>query len=338
MGIVVKIVVAVSNLLPHREFLESLLPAGATVSWCASPNDPRFAAEVPDADVLVTARLSGALAATASRLRLVHAPGAGVNGIDLAALPAGVQCANAFGHDRSIAEYVVSNVIALRRGTVQQDAALREGRWLAAAYDPDLPQPATLRGSVVTFLGFGRVGQAVWELLQPFGTHGIAITRSGTVDAGVHSLRWSGDAAELDRALDESDILVIAVPLDDATAGLIGAEQLNRLGAHGLLVNVARADVVDETELYRALRDETIAGASLDVWYRYPQGGSTADPASLPFNELPNTIMTPHSSAITAETFRERAKTIAENIVRLDRCEPLVNVVHSGSDARGAEA
>jgi lactate dehydrogenase-like 2-hydroxyacid dehydrogenase len=67
---------------------------------------------------------------------------------------------------------------------------------------------------VVTFLGFGHIGGAAWNLLKAFGAEGIAITRSGTVDAGTNALRWAGATDRLAEALSESDILVTSIPLD----------------------------------------------------------------------------------------------------------------------------
>ena len=74
----------------------------------------------------------------------------------------------------------------------------------------------------------------------------------------------------LSRLLTESDFVVLALPLDDSTRGLIGAAQLELLGPDGYLVNLARGPLVEEEALYLALRERRIAGAALDVWYRYP--------------------------------------------------------------------
>lgn len=100
---------------------------------------------------------------------------------------------------------------------------------------------------------------------------------------------------------------------------MIGATQLRALGAGGVLINVGRGPLVVETDLYAALRDREIAGAAIDVWYNYPGPDGSAVPSDLPFAELPNVLMTPHSSGITRDTFLGRVDDIAANIGRLDR-------------------
>ncbi|WP_138414435.1 2-hydroxyacid dehydrogenase [Sinomonas gamaensis] len=322
-----RIVIADRNLMPHRPLLEEALPAGTTTSWHESWNEEALAADLRDADVYVGGRFTEAMGAAAEKLRLVHVAGAGYDGINADALPAGVICANTFHHENSIAEHVAAVLVALRRDLLGQDAALRTGTWQSPVYSPSTPQPETLRGATVSFLGFGHIGQAAWNLLRAFGCEGIAITRSGSTDPGLHGLRWAGSTERLGDSLTEADVLVVSIPLSEETHSVIGAVELDELGPAGLLVNVARGPVVDEAALYEALRDRRIAGAAIDVWYQYPGADGKAEPSALPFGRLDNVIMTPHSSGVTAETFRGRIRDIAENITRLTRNEPLKNVV-----------
>ena len=324
-----RIVIADPNLMSQRTTFEAALPDGATASWHDSWNEHSVLTDLKDADVYVGPRFTEAMGAEAPNIRLVHVAGAGYDGIEAGALPAGAVCANTFHHESSIAEHIASVLVALRRNLVGQDAALRTGVWSSSVYSAEIRQPETLRGAVVTFLGFGHIGSAAWNLLQAFGAQGIAITRSGTVDPLANSLRWTGSTDRLAEALSESDILVISIPLTDETTGLVGATQLDDLGPDGLLVNVARGPIVDETALYEALKERRIAGAAIDTWYRYPGPDGRGEPSTMPFGRLDNIIMTPHSSGVTAETFRGRAREIAENITRLSKNEPLKNVVIS---------
>ncbi|MFF2243853.1 2-hydroxyacid dehydrogenase [Arthrobacter sp. NPDC058130] len=324
-----RIIIADPNLMPHRAAFEAALPPGSATSWHDSWNEHAVLTDLKDADVYVGPKFTEAMGNEARNLRLVHVAGAGYDGIDAAALPAGAVCANTFHHESSIAEHIAAVLVALRRNLFGQDAALRTGRWASSVYSPDIRQPETLRGAVITFLGFGHIGGAAWKLLQAFGAEGISITRRGSVDAKENSLRWSGTTAQLAEALSESDILVISIPLTEETTGLVGAAELDELGPDGLLVNVARGPVADETALYEALKDRRIGGAAVDVWYQYPGQDGRGEPAALPFGRLDNVIMTPHSSGVTAETFRGRAQEIAENITRLSANQPLKNVVIS---------
>jgi phosphoglycerate dehydrogenase-like enzyme len=94
------------------------------------------------------------------------------------------------------------------------------------------------------------------------------------------------------------------------------------------VVNVARAEIFDETALYEALASGRIAGAALDVWYRYPTSAAPTFPASLPFHELGNVLMTPHVSGWTEGMIEARSRLIAENIARIARGEPPLNAIN----------
>ena len=92
---------------------------------------------------------------------------------------------------------------------------------------------------------------------------------------------------------------------------------------------MARAEIVEEEALYRALAQRAIAGAVLDVWYRYPTDERPTFPANHAFHELPNVLMTPHVSGWTEGMLEARSKVIAENIHRVARGEPPVNLILS---------
>jgi phosphoglycerate dehydrogenase-like enzyme len=93
------------------------------------------------------------------------------------------------------------------------------------------------------------------------------------------------------------------------------------------LINVARGEIVDEDALYHALARGAIAGAALDVWYRYPRKPGAAAPATRPFRELPNVLMTPHVSGWTDGMLDARARLIADNIRRVACQEPPLNLI-----------
>src|SRR5690625_2632450 len=322
-----KIVVADRNLRPHHQAFENNVPAGSQVTWLDAVDAPGADSTLAEAEVVVTSRFPADSLRRAHALRLVHAAGAGLDAIAGDALPEGVQVANTFHHEDSIAEYILASLILLRRRFVPQDRALRTGKWSSPVYDSALAQPRTLSGSVVTFLGFGHIGTAAWRLLHHLGAEGIAITGTGRVRAGEHGLRWAGTADRLAAALEQSDVVVVSVPLTPTTRGLLGNRALHALGAQGIVVNVARGPVVDQQALFAALHSGRIAAAALDVWYRYPSADGHAEPADEPFHTLENVLMTPHSSGITTDTFHRRVLEIADNITRLAEGRDLTNTV-----------
>jgi len=281
-----------------------------------------------DVDVLVTMAFTREMGAAAGRLKLVQVPGAGLERIDRAALPAGTALANAYGHEVGIAEYVLGAMLALTRGFVRLDAALRRGAWesqWAVGTAPPPPWPE-LAGKTLGILGYGHIGQALARRARAFDMAICAIRRD-VARSAPDGLALLGGLEILDEVLRRSDYLAITMPATAATRGLIGEAQLRAMKPTAVLVNVARAEIVDEAALYRALAERAIAAAALDVWYRYPIAAAPTLPARQPFHTLPNVLMTPHVSGWTEGMLQARARLIAENIRRTARGEPPENLV-----------
>jgi phosphoglycerate dehydrogenase-like enzyme len=280
---------------------------------------------LPEIDVLVTMAFTREMGA-AKRLKLVQVPGAGLDRIDSSALPDGAFLANAYGHETGIAEYVIGAMLSLTRDFARLDAALRRGAWESqwSVAAPPTPAWPELSGKTLGIVGYGRIGQCVARLARAFDMEICAIRR----DVGRSrddELTRLGGLEILEEVLRRSEYLVIALPVTPETRGLIGDKQLRAMKPTAVLVNVSRAEIVDEAALYRALADRTIAAAALDVWYCYPTQPGPTLPARQPFHELPNVLMTPHVSGWTDGTLRARAKLIAENIHRTARGEPPMN-------------
>jgi phosphoglycerate dehydrogenase-like enzyme len=322
-----RIVVADTNLRPHRDRLEGGLPEGAEVVWFDPADTDALSDAVRDADVFVGGRFPARYAEAATRLRLVHVAGAGTDQVDFAALGPDVLVANTFHHEQSIAEYIVAAAVLLRRQYLAQDRALRTGRWATPVYDRSIPQPGALCGARVGFVGFGHIGRRTWEVLRVLGAQGLAVTGSGALDAAAEGLRWADDTSALRRLMTESDVVVVSAPLTERSAGMIGADELAALGPAGVLINVGRGPLIVEEALYEALSAGIVGAAAIDVWYQYPDATGYGKPSALPFEELPNVLMTPHSSGITDHTFTGRVDDIVANIGRLQRGEPLGNLV-----------
>ncbi len=285
------------------------------------------AAPLAEAEVVVTLVFTREMGAAARRLKLVQVPGIGLDRIDRDAVPRGAWLANIAGHEVGIAEYVIGTVIALTRDFYRLDSALRRGEWRSpwAGAPPPAPWPE-LAGKTIGILGYGRIGQAVAHRARAFDMTVWAMRRD-TAQPAPEAPAFLGGPGDLDKILGQSDYLVITLSLTAATRGLLGDRELRLMKPSAFLVNVARAEIIDEEALYRALAEKTIAGAALDVWYRYPGGAGPALPAHHPFHELRNVLMTPHVSGWTQGMLEARAKLIAENIDRISQNMPPLNLV-----------
>jgi phosphoglycerate dehydrogenase-like enzyme len=260
---------------------------------------------------------------TAPKLKMLHLPGAGTDDIAFDAVPAQAAVCNVFEHEIGIAEYVLAAMLQRVIGIPRMDAALRQGEW----YGSHLcgPRHGELFGQTLAIVGYGRIGREVAARARPFGLRLLACSRTpGPGDGLVEEVLPMG------ALLAQADFVLLALPLDGSTAGLIGDERIALMKPTAVIINVARGALIDERALYEACRDRRIGGAVIDTWYRYPAVGETqAAPSGLPFHDLDNVIMTPHGSGWTEGLLPRRCRLIAQNLDRVARGEPLQNVVRS---------
>jgi phosphoglycerate dehydrogenase-like enzyme len=257
-------------------------------------------------------------------------PGAGLDRIDRSQLRPDLALANAYGHEAGIAEYVIGTMIGLTRDLRRLDQKLRVGEWQSqwSVGTPAPPLWPELAGKTLGILGFGHIGEALARRTLAFDMKVSAIRRRA--DSGsTQGMISIGGPEQLDELLAQSDYLAITLPLSDETRRLIDARRLSLMKPSAYLINVGRAEIVDEQALYDALAGGRLAGAALDVWYRYPAGAGNTAPATAPFHELNNVIMTPHISGWTEGMLEARAGVIAENIARTARGERPLNAVAS---------
>lgn len=300
----------------------------STCEIITEPDEAAIVAQLSDVDVLVSMGFDATMAAAATRLRLLQVPGAGLDRIDRSAVPAAAHLANVFGHEAGIAEYVIGGIVALTRSFARIDASLREGRW-ESQFAVDAPPPPLwpeLAGKTLGILGYGHIGEAIARRAVAFDMSVCAIRRN-VPSATPPGLTFIGGPERLDEVLQRSDFLVVTLPLADATRGLIDARRLALMKPTAVVVNVARGEIIEEAALYQALAGRQIAGAVLDVWYRYPTAATPTLPASHLFHELDNVIMTPHASGWTEGMLTARAKLIAQNIERVARNERPCNEI-----------
>ena len=228
------------------------------------------------------------------------------------------------------AELALALLFAVARRVVPIDRALRAGDWVGRN---DTDRNFLLAGRTAVILGFGAIGRRLGEVCAALGMSVTAVSRSASLEMGrpndANGIElWS--SSSLHELLPQAQVLFVTVPLTDETRGLIGPTEIDLLPRDAILVNVARGPIVDEDALFSALESGRIAGAGLDVWYRYPReedDRSCHSPSNRPFHLLDNVVMSPHRGGDTTETETLRATALAELLAFAARGDDMPNQV-----------
>jgi phosphoglycerate dehydrogenase-like enzyme len=290
----------------------------------ADEDDPeRLVPALAEADIVVSHVWRSAFP-PAPRLKLLQSVAAGIDLIDLSSLPSDVMVCNVFGHEQAIAEYAMMTMLVLTHRLFDTVSAFRAELWNAGRIGGS--RHGEMLGRTIGIVGYGRIGREVAKRAVGFGCRVLAANRSPIAEPAPAEAVFP--LSELDRMLPQADAIVVACGLAPETRRLIDRRRLALMKPGALLINVARAPIVDEEALYTALRNGRLGGAALDVWWRYPTVAEPLpQPSRYPFHELPNVLMTPHCSSATDGTAQRRWSVVADNLDRFVRGEPLANVV-----------
>ncbi len=306
--------------LPDAE-LTALRARFPDVDVVAIEDDDAVPAALADADVFFGWVFPEALFASARRLRWIHSMSAGIEANLFPALVASdVVLTNGTGlHDVSIPEHALGLMLALARNlheAQRRQAARAFDRFGVIAFGGGVRE---LAGSNLAILGAGPIGVSLARRASALGMH-VRVLRRRPGEPVAHAEAVVGPDA-LHELLGWADFVVVAVPLTAATRHLIDRAALAAMRSSAVLVNVGRGESIDDEALIDALRSRAIAGAGLDVFAEEPL------PASSPYFDLDNVIVTPHVSGYTPQYFERSLALFADNLERFTTGQPLRNVV-----------
>ncbi|MFN0197533.1 MAG: D-2-hydroxyacid dehydrogenase [Planctomycetaceae bacterium] len=322
-------------LLDHNpQFLDQVRVAGAGEILCG-PNLEQAGIEVDpqllhEAECLLC-ELPPANFGDCTRLKWMQLTSAGYSQIfGLPLVERGIRVTNGVGNfDIAMAEWNVMMTILWHRHLLEMLEHQHQQIW-----DRSARFQSELRGSVVGFYGYGGMARETARLFKQMGLEIWALTRNGKTKSRdlTYCVPGTGDpqGTLCDRVfspdqkaefLSGLDYLVMAMPITNATAGIIGERELKLLKPTAVLLNPARAGLIEEAALIRCMREKWIRGAAIDVHYAYPL------PPEHPLWSLPNVILTPHiSGSSLSPHFKERIFDIfSQNLERYRTGQPLLN-------------
>jgi phosphoglycerate dehydrogenase-like enzyme len=219
------------------------------------------------------------------------------------------------GVRRPMATAVVTLLLALSHQLLAKDRSVREGKW-----EQRTSVKATgLTGKTFGSVGVGNIGREVLRLLKPFEMAYLAtdpcVKPEEIADLGV-------ELVDLETLMRRSDFISLHCPLTPETRGLVGDRELSWMKPTAYFINASRGPIVNQSALYRALKDRRIRGAGLDVFDKEPV------PDDEPLLRLDNVVLTPHTLCWTDECFLRMGKSAIESVLSVLRGDVPSNVVN----------
>ncbi len=273
----------------------------------------------PDAHMIIGWRPTRKLLERAEKLKIFINPGAGIQHLvplfKEIARTKQVSLINGHGNAYFTAQHGVALLLSLTNKVIPHHLWMKEGKWrLGDKEAKSIP----LRYRKVGLLGYGHVNKQIHKMLSGF-TDQIMILRNDY-----------SEITELHEFIKRVDILICAVPFTSKTKNLIKREELEMLGKIGIIVNLSRGMVVNEKDLYEALKSKLIQSAAIDVWYNYdplPDEENKKYPFHYPFHKLENIVFSPHRAASPFDDL-QRWDEVIENITRYANVEnEYINIV-----------
>ncbi len=254
---------------------------------------------IGDYDAIVgrsATRITEPLLKRATRLRVVGRAGVGVDNIALdAATALGIAVINApAGNTVAVAELFFGTLIGLIRHLPEAATSMRAGNW-----DRSRLLGTEIKGKTLVIVGVGRIGGEIATRALAFGMD-VAGYDPYVGEERFRSLKVRR-LATLEEGLDVADVLTVHTPLTEETEGMIGRRELARLKSGAIAINMARGGIIEEVALVQVLESGQLRGAIIDAFGKEPLA------ADHPLRSAPNTLLTPHIGASSAEAQRNVA-------------------------------
>lgn len=260
---------------------------------------------VADVEAMVVrseTKITRAVIEAAPKLRVVGRAGVGVDNVDVeAATQRGIVVMNTpSGNTISTCELTFSMLMALARKIPQANASMKAGEWNRKAF-----QGVELYNKTLGILGMGRIGTEVARRAIVFGMRVLAYDPYLTLSR-ANALQV--ELVELDEVFARCDFITVHMPMSDETRGMMNAAAFAKMKQGVRVLNCARGGIINEADLYEAVKSGKVAGAALDVFETEPL------PKEFPLRDLPQVIMTPHLGASTEEAQENVGIEVAEAI------------------------
>lgn len=244
--------------------------------------------------------LSTEIIERADKLKVISKYGTGLDNIDIniATKKKIIVTNTPQANVEAVADLVFGLILSLARRVPEADQKTKSGKWEKII-------GKSVWEKTLGIIGLGKIGRQVVKRAQGFKMN---ILVYDLIKDEKFAQNYSIKYVNLEELLQKSDYITIHIPLNDTTRGMISYKELGKIKKEAFLINTSRGGIVDEQALYKALRNNQLKGAALDVYSNEP-------PVESPLKELDNVIMTPHIGAYTEEAIENMGIQAAQNLI-----------------------
>lgn len=289
--------------------LESIKELGDVTFYPVTTTD-QTAERTHEADIIITNKvvITRELMEKAPNLKLICIAATGMNNVDReAAADLGIPVKNVAGYASvSVAQTTFAMILHLLQDLPRYDEFVKDGSYSKSPIFTNMDQNYhEISGMRFGIIGLGNIGQKVADIATAFGAEVVYYSTSGNNTDQPYQL------LDLDELLGTSDVVSIHAPLNENTDNLIGYDQLSQMKPSAILVNTGRGGIVNEQDLARALDEELISGAALDVFDNEP---IKADNPLLSIKNKDRLVLTPHIAWASVEARTQLIEGVKKNI------------------------
>jgi len=302
---------------PVHEYALETLKQRFNVTYKLKPEKEELINLIKDTDIIILRSgitLFEDVLSQAPKLKLIARAGAGVDNIDIDyATKKDITVFNIPALSaKSVAELAFGLMISVSRNIALADRWLRDNQWRKK----DL-YGYELSGKTLGIIGLGNIGSEVAKIAKGFDMNILAYEANETEEMKVKSAALGATLVSFEDLLKNSDVITLHIPLLDSTKDLIKIDQLKQMKKTAFIINTSRGGVINEEDLYTALKEKIIAGAATDVFVKEKE--------KTPLFELDNLVVTPHIGAMTYDSQKAIAEILCENISNFVDGKPIIN-------------
>lgn len=299
-----------------REKFYALKKEFPDVEFTATFNPGERADALKKADAVVAGRISKEEIENSPLIKVIFVPFTGLNNFPVeAAKVRNISISNTHANSATVAEHAVALAFAMLGRIAEFHNDLKKGYWNRSIEGEDMW--TTILNKNIGIIGYGNIGRNIAKFLKPFGGKIYGFKKHILIDEDEGKPEYADEiSSDLQYVINKSDLVFVCLPLTGETKNIINEDVLKNMKGK-YLINVGRGETVNEDALYDALKEGTIAGAAIDVWYNYPgKNPEPVFPSRKPIYELPNVLLSPHKSSHTIEAIEAMIDDTFEHIRR----------------------